>query len=65
MTPPRAAGEPRASGDQIPAMEYKRPSEANIDNAIGQPYVIYEGLTLDTVLMNRLDGDAVGPVIRS
>jgi type IV secretion system protein VirB10 len=29
---------------------------------VGQPYVIYEGLTLDTVLMNRLDGDAVGPV---
>ena len=29
---------------------------------MGQPYVIYEGLTLDTVLMNRLDGDAVGPV---
>jgi type IV secretion system protein TrbI len=62
MTPPRAAGEPRATGDQIPATEYKRPSEVNIDNAIGQPYVIYEGLTLDTVLMNRLDGDAVGPV---
>ena len=28
----------------------------------GQPYVIYEGTTVDTVLMNRLDGDAVGPV---
>jgi type IV secretion system protein VirB10 len=62
LTAPRAAGEPRASGDQIPATDYKRPVEANIDNAIGQPYVIYEGLTLDTVLMNRLDGDAVGPV---
>ena len=36
--------------------------EVNIDNAIGQPYVIYEGLTLDTVFMNGLDGDAVGPV---
>jgi len=62
LTPPRAAGEARTTGDQIPATEYKRPSEVNIDNAIGQPYVIYEGLTLDTVLMNRLDGDAVGPV---
>jgi type IV secretion system protein VirB10 len=62
LTAPRAAGELRASGDQIPATEYKRPAEANIDNAIGQPYVIYEGLTLDTVLMNRLDGDTVGPV---
>ena len=62
LTAPRAAGEPRASGDQFPATDYKRPSEVNIDTASGQPYVIYEGLTLDTVLMNRLDGDAVGPV---
>jgi hypothetical protein len=36
--------------------------EVNIDSAVGQAYVIYEGTTLDTVLMNRLDGDAVGPV---
>ena len=62
LTPARGAGEQRASGDQIPATDYKRPSEVNIDNAVGQPYVIYEGLTLDTVLINRLDGDAVGPV---
>ena len=41
---------------------YKRPVEANIDLATGQPYLIYEGSVLDTVLMNRLDGDAVGPV---
>jgi type IV secretion system protein TrbI len=41
---------------------YKRPQEANIDSATGQPYLIYEGSILDTVLMNRLDGDAVGPV---
>jgi type IV secretion system protein VirB10 len=62
VTAPKAAGDQRSAGDQIPATEYKRPPEANIDNAVGQPYVIYEGLTLDTVLMNRLDGDAVGPV---
>jgi type IV secretory pathway VirB10-like protein len=61
LTAPRAPGE-RASGDQIPATDYKRPAEVNVDSATGQPYVIYEGLTLDTVLMNRLDGDAVGPV---
>ena len=61
LTAPRAAGE-RASGGQIPATDYKRPAEVNVDSATGQPYVIYEGLTLDTVLMNRLDGDAVGPV---
>jgi len=62
LTAPRAAGEPRASGDQFPATDYERPTEVNVDAASGQPYVIYEGLTLDTVLMNRLDGDAVGPV---
>jgi type IV secretory pathway VirB10-like protein len=62
LTAPRAAGEQRASADQFPATDYKRPTEVNIDAASGQPYVIYEGLTLDTVLMNQLDGDAVGPV---
>jgi type IV secretory pathway VirB10-like protein len=41
---------------------YKRPQEANVDSASGQPYLIYEGSVLDAVLMNRLDGDAVGPV---
>jgi type IV secretion system protein TrbI len=40
----------------------KQRDEVNIDSALAQPYVIYEGLTMDTTLMNRLDGDAVGPV---
>ena len=48
----------RTAGDQ----EYKRPVEANIDSATGPPYLVYEGSVLDTVLMNRLDGDAAGPV---
>jgi len=54
---PRAAGDPPEQ-----AGEYKRPVEANIDSASGQPYLVYEGSVLDTVLMNRLDGDASGPV---
>lgn len=54
---PRPAGESAAGQSSI-----KRGSEVNIDSAAGQPYVIYEGSTLDAVLMNRLDGDAVGPV---
>jgi type IV secretory pathway VirB10-like protein len=41
---------------------YKRPLEANVDSATGQPYLVYEGSVLDTVLMNRLDGDTAGPV---
>jgi type IV secretory pathway VirB10-like protein len=54
---------PRAAGDTPEqAGGYKRPMEANIDSAGGQPYLVYEGSVLDTVLMNRLDGDASGPV---
>jgi type IV secretion system protein VirB10 len=54
---------PRTTGDKPEAPEgYKRPVEANIDSATGQPYLVYEGTVLDTVLMNRLDGDAAGPV---
>jgi len=41
---------------------YERRPEANVDSAVGQPYLIYEGSILDTILMNRLDGDAAGPV---
>ena len=55
MVAPRAAGQDTAS-------TVKRAAEVNINTATGQPYVIYEGTMIDTVLMNRLDGDAVGPV---
>jgi type IV secretion system protein TrbI len=57
LVAPRSAEE-----KEEPPGGYKRPLEANIDSAIGQPYLVYEGSVLDTVLMNRLDGDAVGPV---
>jgi type IV secretion system protein VirB10 len=54
---------PRSAGEQQAAPEsYKRPMEANIDSATGQPYLVYEGSVLDTILMNRLDGDAAGAV---
>jgi type IV secretion system protein VirB10 len=54
---------PRAEGEKDETTGgYKRPLEANIDSAVGQPYLVYEGSVLDTVLMNRLDGDAAGPV---
>lgn len=58
LTPSRAAGE--TTGGSSPVT--KRQPEVNVDSAAGQPYVIFEGTTLDTVLMNRLDGDAPGPV---
>ena len=60
LVAPRAAGERQSQAADSPAA--KRNPEVNIDSAVGQPYVIYEGLTMDTVLMNRFDGDAVGPV---
>ncbi|GGA80192.1 hypothetical protein GCM10011507_34300 [Edaphobacter acidisoli] len=40
----------------------KHPAEVNINSAHGQPYVIFEGTTVDTVLVNRLDGEFTGPV---
>jgi type IV secretion system protein VirB10 len=53
----------RPAGEQPEKTEgYKRPVEANIDSATGQPYLLYEGTVVDAVLMNRLDGDAAGPV---
>jgi type IV secretory pathway VirB10-like protein len=60
----RAAGEPQAppSAQTAAQAPVQRKAEVNIDSATGQPYVLYEGTTLDTVLMNRLDGDAAGPV---
>lgn len=53
---------PAERKQEDPTGGYKRPLEANVDSAVGQPYLVYEGSVLDTVLMNRLDADAVGPV---
>lgn len=57
---------PKAAGDPPPnkygQMTAQPKAEINIDSATGQPYVLYEGTVLDTILMNRLDGDAPGPV---
>jgi type IV secretory pathway VirB10-like protein len=60
---PQAGGDPPATSSAPAAQtqDQRRP-EVNIDSATGKPYVIYEGTTVDTVLMNRLDGDAPGPV---
>lgn len=60
---PRTAGDPPAgSPTAAEQTQTQRKPEVNVDAATGQPYVLYEGTTLDTVLMNRLDGDASGPV---
>jgi type IV secretory pathway VirB9-like protein len=41
--------EPEKEQEETPG-GYKRPLEANIDSAVGQPYLVYEGSVLDTVL---------------
>jgi type IV secretion system protein VirB10 len=53
---------PQASKEGEEQIANKRPSEVNINSATGQPYVVYEGTLIETALMNRLDGDASGPV---
>lgn len=40
----------------------KHAAEVNINSAHGQPFVIFEGTTIDTALVNRLDGEFSGPV---
>ena len=40
----------------------KRTPEVSVNSAHGQPYVVFEGTTIDTVLSNRLDGEFAGPV---
>jgi type IV secretion system protein VirB10 len=40
----------------------KRPPEVNVNSAHGQPYVVFEGTSIDAVLVNRLDGEFAGPL---
>ncbi len=40
----------------------KRAPEVSVNSAHGQPYVVFEGTTIDTVLTDRLDGEFAGPV---
>ncbi len=40
----------------------KRVPEVNVNSAYGQPYVLFEGTTIDTTLLNRLDSAFSGPV---
>jgi type IV secretion system protein VirB10 len=40
----------------------KRAPEVNVNSAQDQPYVLFEGTTIDTALVTRLDGEFAGPV---
>jgi len=53
---------PQAAATQTAVAGSKRAPEVNVNSAHGQPYVVFEGTTIDSVLVNRLDGEFTGPV---
>jgi type IV secretion system protein TrbI len=57
--PARSASLPQAA---TTATDKKRAPEVNVNSAHGQPFVVFEGTTIDTVLVNRLDGEFAGPL---
>jgi type IV secretory pathway VirB10-like protein len=59
--PAPAPSSPQAPATQAAAVP-KRALEVNVNSARGQPYVLFEGTTIDTVLVNRLDGEFAGPL---
>lgn len=40
----------------------KKRVNVEVNSATGQPYVLFEGTTLEATLLNRLDGEFAGPV---
>jgi len=62
--PARSASLPQAAAAQpaTSATDKKRAPEVNANSAHGQPFVVFEGTTIDTVLVNRLDGEFAGPL---
>jgi type IV secretion system protein VirB10 len=51
-----------AAGSSSTSSGSKRAAEVNVNSAHGQPFVLFEGTTIDTALVNRLDGEFSGPV---
>jgi type IV secretory pathway VirB10-like protein len=56
------AGHAPGQASEGQPQDAKRATEVNLDSATGPLYVLREGVTIDTILENRIDGDAVGPV---
>ena len=52
----------RAAGDAPGSDLAPHKAEVNVNSAHGQPYVLFEGTTIDTALVNRLDAEFSGPV---
>ncbi|WP_158822528.1 TrbI/VirB10 family protein [Granulicella sp. S156] len=53
--PTQAAATPASAAN-------KRAPEVNLNAAHGQPFAVFEGTTIDTVLVDRLDGEFAGDV---
>jgi len=53
---------PPTQAPAAPAAANKRAPEINLNAAHGQPYAVFEGTTIDTVLVDRLDGEFAGDV---
>lgn len=66
LTPARPSSLPQTPAElptpSATANGSKRAPEVNVNTAHGQPYVVFEGTTIDTVLVNRLDGEFSGPL---
>ena len=70
-TPPAAGSTPQAGTTTAEDAERKTaessskqtsPNPSSLNAAEGKNYVIFEGTILETVLLNRLDGQFIGPV---
>ncbi|HMH15301.1 MAG TPA: TrbI/VirB10 family protein [Edaphobacter sp.] len=53
---------PPTQATAAPAAANKRAPEINLNAAHGQPYAVFEGTNIDTVLVDRLDGEFAGDV---
>ena len=56
------APQPAAAASPSNDAAKKRAPEVSVNAAHGQPYAVFEGTTIDTILANRLDGESAGPV---
>jgi type IV secretion system protein VirB10 len=56
----RPADQPSPASASQAAGNPKRAPEVNLNSAHGQPFAVFEGTTIDAVLVDRLDGEFAG-----
>src|SRR6516162_8422635 len=66
-SPSTTAPDPAATDARTPIPQEQgsgspRKSSVNVNEALGQLYVLFEGTIIESALINRLDGDFSGPV---